>query len=127
MTDLTSIIEILQHNEKIARRFFEIEKRVLTILNFTDLFEVLLAEIRQQFKVPYAWMTLIEKSEISKFIQQLESSDRLKARLNMVEKVTFVDLVGTQMTPLLVNQNLKPYYRLLPQSRKYAVQSMAIA
>ena len=93
MTDLTTIIEILQHNEKIARRFFEIEKRVLTVLNYSDLFEVLLAEIRQQFKVPYAWMTLIEKSEISNFIQQLESSDRLKARLNMVSKDTFVKLV----------------------------------
>jgi len=127
MTDLASIIEILQHNEKLARRFFEIEKRVLTVLNYSDLFEVLLAEIRQQFKVPYAWMTLIEKSEISNFIQQLESSDRLKARLNMVARDTFVELVGTQMTPLLVNQDLKPYYRLLPQSRKYAVQSIAIA
>ncbi|MFZ0131543.1 MAG: hypothetical protein WAK95_03300, partial [Desulfobacterales bacterium] len=68
MTDLTSILDILQHNEKIARRFFEIEKRVLSILNYTDLFEVLLAEIRQKFRVPYAWMTLIEKSDISDFI-----------------------------------------------------------
>jgi diguanylate cyclase (GGDEF)-like protein len=127
MTDLTSILDILRHNEKIARRFFEIEKRILTVLNFTDLFEVLLAEIRQQFKVPYAWMTLIEKSEIINFIQQLESSDRLKARLNLVDRETFGELVGTQMKPLLVNQDLKPYYRLLPQSRPYAVQSMAIA
>lgn len=127
MTDLTSILDILRHNEKIARRFFEIEKRILTVLNFTDLFEVLLAEIRQQFKVPYAWMTLIEKSEIINFIQQLESSDRLKARLNLVDRESFGELVGTQMKPLLVNQDLKPYYRLLPQSRPYAVQSMAIA
>ncbi|MDZ7579778.1 MAG: sensor domain-containing diguanylate cyclase [Deltaproteobacteria bacterium] len=127
MTDLTSIIDILRHNEKIARRFFEIEKRILSVLNFTDLFEVLLAEIRQQFKVPYAWMTLIEKSEIFNFIQQLESSDRLKARLNLVDRETFGKLVGTQMKPLLVNQDLKPYYRLLPQSRPYVVQSMAIA
>lgn len=127
MTDLTSILDILQHNEKIARRFFEIEKRVLSILNYTDLFEVLLAEIRQKFRVPYAWMTLIEKSDISDFIQQIESSDRLKARLNLVAKEEFVTLVGSQMTPLLVNRGLGPYERLLPQGCNFTVQSMAIA
>ncbi|MFZ0725143.1 MAG: DUF484 family protein [Desulfobacterales bacterium] len=127
MTDLTSIIDILQHNEKIARRFFEIEKRVLTVLNYTDLFEVLLAEIRQKFRVTYAWMTLIEKSDISDFIQQIESSDRLKARLNLIAKEEFVKLAGSQMSPLLVNRDLKPYERLLPQSCNFAVQSMAIA
>ncbi len=127
MTDLTSILDILQHNEKIARRFFEIEKRVLTILNYTDLFEVLLAEIRQKFRVPYAWMTLIEKSDLSDFIQQIESSDRLKARLNLIAKEEFVNLAGSQMSPLLVNRNLEPYERLLPQSCNFAVQSMAIA
>ncbi|MFZ0614322.1 MAG: DUF484 family protein [Desulfobacterales bacterium] len=127
MTDLTSIIDIWQHNEKIARRFFEIEKRVLTILNYTDLFEVLLAEIRQKFRVPYAWMTLIEKSDISDFIQQIESSDRLKARLNLIAKDVFEQLVGSLMTPLLVNRDLKPYERLLPQSCNFTVQSMAIA
>jgi diguanylate cyclase (GGDEF)-like protein len=127
MTDLTDIIEILQHNEKIARRFFEIEKSVLRVLNYTDFFEVLLAEIRQRFKVPYAWITLIEKSEIDTFIQQLEATDRLKARLNMVDRDTFTTLVGTRMTPLLVNRDLEAYHRLLPQSRRYVVQSMAIA
>ena len=52
MTDLKIINEILRHNEEIARKFFEIEKKILTILNYTDLFEVLLTEIRKKFRVP---------------------------------------------------------------------------
>lgn len=127
MTDFQTIMSILQENEKIAHRFFEIEKRILRVLNFTDFFEVLLAEIRRQFKVPYAWITLIENSEIEEFIQTLEISDQLRAQLNIANRATFEDLVGTHMTPLLVNHGLKPYRLLLPHDRNYAVKSIAIA
>jgi len=127
MTDLKTIMDILRHNEAIARRFFEIEKRILRVLNFTDFFEILLVEIRRQFKVPYAWITLIENSEIEQLIQNLEISAQLRAQLNIVGRATFEDLVGTHMTPLLVNQALKSYDSLLPRDRKYAVQSIAIA
>jgi len=127
MTDLNTIMDILRDNEEIARRFFEIEKRILRVLNFTDFFEVLLAEIRRHFKVPYAWITLIEHSEIEDFIQTLEISDQLRAQLNIATRATFENLVGTHMTPLLVNQDLKPYHHLLPQDCKNAVKSIAIA
>ena len=85
MTDLKTILNSLRHNEEIAHRFFKIEKRILRVLNFTDFFEVLLAEIRRHFKVPYAWLTLIDNSEIEQFIQSLEISDQLRAQLNIVE------------------------------------------
>ena len=127
MTDLNTILNILRHNEEIAHHFFEIEKRILRVLNFTDFFEVLLAEIRRQFKVPYAWLTLIDNSEIEQFIQTLEISDQLRAQLNIVNRSAFEDLVGTSMTPLLVNQGLKTYSRLLPRDHKNAVESIAIA
>ena len=127
MTDLKTIMDILRHNEAIASRFFEIEKRILRVLNFTDFFEVLLAEIRRQFKGPYAWITLIENSEIEQLIQNSEISAQLRAQLNIIGRIAFEDLVGTHMTPLLVNQELKPYYSLLPRDCKYAVKSIAIA
>jgi diguanylate cyclase (GGDEF)-like protein len=127
MTDLQTIMNILQENEKIARRFFEIEKRILRVLNFTDFFEVLLAEIRRQFKVPYAWITLIENSDIEEFIQTLEISDQLRAQLNIASRDNFENLIGTHLTPLLVNNGLKPYHLLLPHDCKYTVKSIAIA
>jgi len=127
MTDLKTITEILRYNEEIARKFFEIEKRILSVLSYPDLFEVLLDEIRDTFKVPYTWISLIDKSEISSFIQTLETSDKLRHRMNIIDKGTFEQLVGSAATPLLVNHDLRPYYRLLPPNRKYFVKSIAIA
>jgi diguanylate cyclase (GGDEF)-like protein len=120
-------MEIVRHNEEIARKFFEIEKRILTILNFTDLFEVLLTEIRSQFSIPYTWISLIDTSDLSGFIQELEGSEALKPFLNVIDSESFNTLVGERSSPLLVNHNLKPYFRLLPKNRKYFVKSMAIA
>jgi diguanylate cyclase (GGDEF)-like protein len=120
-------MDILRHNETIARRFFEIEKRILKVLNFKDFFEVLLAEIRRHFKVPYAWITLIEGSEIEQLIRHSEISAQLRAQLNIIGRTDFEHLVGTQSTPLLVNQELKTYDGLLPRECKYVVKSIAIA
>ena len=127
MTDIKTIMEIVRHNEEIARKFYEIEKRILTILNFTDLFEVLLTEIRSKFGIPYTWITLIDQSELSGFIEELEASESLKPLLNVIGRDIFDKLMGDRATPLLVNHNLKPFFRLLPKNRKYFVKSMAIA
>ena len=127
MADLKTIMEIVRHNEQIARKFFEIEKRILTILDFTDLFEVLLAEIRDKFGIPYTWISLIDDSDLSGFIKELAASEALKPLLNVIDRQRFDALVGERSSPLLVNHNLKPYFRLLPKNRKYFVKSMAIA
>jgi diguanylate cyclase (GGDEF)-like protein len=47
--------------------------------------------------------------------------------LNVIDSESFGALVGARTAPLLVNHNLKPYFRLLPKNRKYFVKSMAIA
>lgn len=127
MTDLSAIIERLKQNEAISRKFHEIETRILTILDFTDLFEVLLTQIREKFKVPYAWLSMIEKSEVSTLIHSLESSDMLKERLNIIDRESFFRLVGSGMQPLLADKDLKPYYKLLPKDYKYFIKSIAIA
>ena len=127
MADIKTIMEIVRHNEEIARKFFEIEKRILTILNFSDLFEVLLAEIRDKFGIPYTWISLIDDSDLSGFIDELETSEALKPLLNVIDRESFESLVGARNTPLLINHNLKPYFRLLPKNRNYFVKSMAIA
>ncbi len=127
MTDLTAIMERLKQNEDITRKFHDIETRILTILDFTDLFEVLLTQIKEKFKVPYAWLSMIEKSDVSSLIYSLESSEMLKERLNIIDRKRFFTLVGAGTEPLLANDNLKPYYRLLPKDYKYFIKSIAIA
>jgi len=119
--------EIAKRNAETTRRFFEIEKRILSILNYKDLFEVLLKEIKLKFNMHYVWISLIDKSEVMSFIEHLESSEILKKNMNVVDKNTFLKLVGTNTTPLLINDNLKAFSKLIPQQDKYTIRSIAIS
>ena len=127
MTNISKIIERLRQNEEITRKFHEIETQFLTIDNFKDLFEVLLTQVIEKFRVPYAWISMIENSEISSLIQSMESSDLLKARLNIIPIDTFQQLVGNNIKPILVNDHIKPYHQLFPKNQKYLIRSLAIA
>ena len=127
MTKIAAILERLKENEEIAQKFHEIETSILSILNFKDLFEVLLTEIQDKFRVPYTWISFIEKSEVSGLVAALESSVILKERLNIVERELFMELLGPRKKPILVNADLKPYFKLLPQNRKYFIKSIAVA
>ena len=68
MLSYKELIDRLQKNEQIDKKFHEIETRILSILNFKDFFEVLLTEIQKQFGIPCVWISLIDKSEVSDLI-----------------------------------------------------------
>jgi len=121
------LIEQLKHNDEITRKFFEIEKRILSILNYKDLFEVLLKEIKLKFNMPYAWISIIEKSELCNFIQSLETSETLNKYINIIDKQTFYNLVGTKTTPLLINDDLRALSKMLPRHEKHCIRSIAIS
>ena len=125
--NIKKLLDRLERNDEITRKFFEIEKRILSILNYKDLFEVLLGEIRNKFAMPCVWISIIENSDLSCFIQSLESSEILNKNINIIDKNTFFKLVGTKTTPLLINDNLKAFYRLIPRQDRYAIRSIAIS
>ncbi|HSM74206.1 MAG TPA: DUF484 family protein [Desulfobacterales bacterium] len=125
--DLNALLHRLQENEEIARKFAAVETAILSILKFRDLFEVLLTEIRERFKVPYVWISMIENSDLQSLISSLASSEMLRERMSVIDRRSFRDLVGSTMMPVLVNENLKPYFKLLPQKKKYFIKSMAMA
>lgn len=127
MNEIDIIIRRLKENEEVAKKFHRVESKILTILNFTDLFEVLLTEIQNNFKVPYVWISLVEDSEISCLIEALGSSDLLKEHLNVIDKQTFMELIDNMSEPVLLNTDLKPYFRLFPPNRKFFIKSMAVA
>jgi diguanylate cyclase (GGDEF)-like protein len=127
MHNFDTLLETLKKNEEIANKFHEIEIKILAILNFTDLFEVLLTEIKEKFQVPYVWLTFIEAGEVPYLIGQIETSTILKAHLNIVPQDIFYGLMRNSTKPLLVNDNLKPFFKLLPPHRKCFMKSMAIA
>ncbi len=120
------LIQNARDNAQIAQKIFKIEKRILKILNYNDLFEALLTEISIQLKVPYAWISIIKESELLEFIQSKKPSEVLLDRLNIISKAKFEDLVEN-VKPQLINDNLKRYKILIPKNRRKAIKSIAIA
>lgn len=117
----------LQQNEKIAKKFHEIEIKILSIYNFKDLFEALLSEVQNQFGVPYVWISLIDGNEVSTLVQTLATSNDLRERMCIVDSKMFADLIKDNQKPLLVNENLDFYRQLVPPNQSYQIKSMAVA
>jgi diguanylate cyclase (GGDEF)-like protein len=117
----------LQQNEKIAKKFHEIEIKILSIYNFKDLFEALLSEVQNQFGVPYVWISLIDGNEVSTLVQTLATSNDLRERMSIVDRKMFADLIKDNQKPLLVNENLDFYRQLVPPNQSYQIKSMAVA
>lgn len=127
MDELRDILETLRKNEEISQRFFEIETNILSILNFKDLFERLLSEIQEKFGVPFVWISMIDKSDVSNVIQELAYSEILKERLNLIDRQIFLRLIRNSTKPILVNNYPEYFHQLFPQNRKYPIRSLAIA
>ena len=127
MNDIDTILERLRQNEEITRKFHEIETRILSIVNFRDLFEVLLVLIKEKFNVPYVWISMIDQSEVSSLIQSLETSESLKEKINIIARENFLNLIGRRLDPLLANHDMEPFKKLLPENQNYFIKSIAIA
>jgi len=127
MNDFKKVLETLGINREIAQKFFEIEIKILSIFNFRDLFENLLTEIQEKFGVPFVWISMIDKNDISNLIQDLEYSEILKERLNTIDRDIFLSLIQGNNKPILINDHLEPFYALFPKNQKYRIGSLAIA
>ncbi|MBW1786916.1 MAG: GAF domain-containing protein [Deltaproteobacteria bacterium] len=127
MDEIDELLETLEQNEAVEKKFFEVEVSILSILNFKDFFENLLSEIKEKFLIPYVWVSFIEDNDDAKMILEFASSELLNQRLSLIDKNAFMTIVGSNTRPILVNKDLQPYYKMLPQSEGYLIRSMAIA
>ncbi len=127
MNSIEQIIERLKENQEIAQKFFEIETSVLSILNFKDFLEKLLTEIQNKLKIPYVWISLIDKSDITDMIQKSATSEILRERTNVIDRDLFLKLIKNKTEPILVNDDLRTFYALFPQQHKHHIQSLAVA
>ncbi|UCE53226.1 MAG: sensor domain-containing diguanylate cyclase [Desulfobacterales bacterium] len=127
MHDVNEIIERLKLSEEIEKISREIETKVLSILDFKDFFDILLVEIKAKFKLPYIWISLMDGSEISTLIQSFDTSKYFESQLTIIEREKFLKLVGTTSEPVMINDNLRPYYSLFPPISSYFIKSLAIA
>lgn len=122
----STIIERFRENEELARKFHEVETSILSIFHFADLFEVLLNQISESFSIPFVWISLIEESELSNLLREVSRSQTLRDQLNRVDRATLLGLTEGRKTPLLVNDDLRPYFRLFPAERRFVIRSLAL-
>ncbi len=123
-----SVLQRLKDNEALLRKFYAVEKKILSILSFKDLFDVLLAEIKEQFNIPFVWLSFIKNSDTLALIDAMSGPDNtIQSDINVIEKSIFFALIGNQTEPVLANADLKPFYQLLPEGKSFLIKSMAIA
>ncbi|MFH2059020.1 MAG: sensor domain-containing diguanylate cyclase [Pseudomonadota bacterium] len=122
-----SLLDRLKQNEIVARRFHEIEISILTILNFQDFIEKLLSEISTKFSVPYTWLSIIEESNISQYLHNIQNSALLSKSTAFLSKEGFSDITQNRLKPLLANKELNRFNPILPEVSDYDIGSIAIA
>ncbi len=128
MLTFQQLLNRVKENEITSRKFNHVEAKILTILNFKDLFETLLSEISKQFSIPYVWITLVEASDTSKLLlKAFGSSELLPERVNLTTRSQFQGLLGTGTTPTLINQDISAYRALIPEKSSWMIRSMSVA
>ena len=118
--------KLKQVNEEIARRFTSIKNKLNGASDIAGMLEILFDEVENEFQIPFVWLTLVDENKNATVIEAVKSSDKLKTRLNLISRAVFEKLLKEGVKPVLINNNLKPYYKLFPQSKKYFAKSMAI-
>jgi uncharacterized protein YigA (DUF484 family) len=123
MTDTWSVRAV---NEELLHKFQTIQAELFTCETVTELCEKLLHQMGEEFNIPFVWMTLIDEPATNYLKKELALSPYLMERLNLISRDAFTEIIGKGTTPVLANENVTPFYRLLPGSTKYFIKSFAI-
>lgn len=125
-TNQDKLFARLKENEELAKKFFEVEVSVLSILNFRDFFEHLLTEIREKFEVTHVWVSLISTSKAFNLVKSFVASEEFLRHLNVVERADFLQIVGSSTKPKLINTGLNKLTGLYLFDQTLAFKSIAI-
>jgi uncharacterized protein YigA (DUF484 family) len=114
-------------NEAIQDTFSRIEEALPGKAGIGDLIAHVLQELQEAFNIPFAWFSIIDHPETTGWQEEFLRSPFLRGRLNRIDSAAFAELATKGTEPVLANGDLKPFYRLLPQSNKYFIRSIAMA
>jgi len=127
MDQIELILERLKENEEIQRKFYALESKILSILNFKDFFEILLTEMKNIFRIPYVWLSVIEESNLAGLIERVYDSEIICERTNFIRKSDFDKIFGHVSVPVLVNHEISRFSNLFPKNSVYPMQSLAVS
>ena len=113
-------------NEAIQETFSRIEDSLSAAADVGELIAYVLQQLQEAFTIPFAWFSLVDHPETTGWKEILIKSPFLRDRLNQIDAAAFSELAVKGANPVLANGDLKPFYRLLPQSNKYFIKSIAM-
>jgi len=119
--------ETKQINEAIQETFSRIENSLSEANDVDELIAYVLRELQKAFTIPFVWFSLVDRPETTGWQEIILKSPFLRDRLNQIDAAAFSELAVKGADPVLANGDLKPFYRLLPQSNKYFIKSIAMA
>ncbi len=120
------IAELKRKNEEIAARFKTVEERIAVADGPVTLFETWIDAMTSAFAIPFLWISLTDHPDNGPLLDALGDSPLLEDRLNVVGEDVLLGLLANGVTPVLVNEGLRPFFRLLPK-KKYLIRSLAVA
>jgi uncharacterized protein YigA (DUF484 family) len=126
-TDRREEMETLRKNREIARKYTRIGEVLPACADEGELFEALVTGVREAFQIPYVWISLTDAPEALDLLEKLRQSPVLKDVLNVVRTETLQELLGGGTVPVLANEGLRSFYRLLPRRRKFFFKSIVLA
>lgn len=127
MHDINQLIENVRENERIALKFFEIERCILSIGRSDQFVSTLTKEIEKQFDVPYVWVNLINEAPLAHFVETLERVPELFDRVIFTRRTHMIDIIKSNSKTVLVNSNMDKYRPITPPVYYEVVRSLAIS
>ena len=121
------ILERLEKNEEVVRKFNEIEVSILSILNFKDFLEKLLSEISSKFSIPYTWITIIKDVAIADQFHSVQNSELLERSIAFISHKKFCRITENVCAPILANSRLDRFNDLLPEAVQWQMGSLTVA
>lgn len=127
MHDIDELIENVRQNERLALKFFEIERCILSIGRCDQFVSTLTKEVQNQFNVPYVWVNLINEAPLAHMVEALEKVAGLKDRVLFTRRGALLDTIGAGSKTVLVNTSIGRYWEVIPQAYRSVIGSLAIS
>lgn len=127
MNEFEAVLKYMKENEKICRKFAEIESKLLAITRLKDFFDILLAGIADTFDIPYVWLSVIKGGILADLISRSEDADTIISRVNFIAAGEYRKFIHNSEKPVLANKYLTPYGVFFPQDRDLPMRSLAVS
>lgn len=119
-------MDTLKKNEEIARKFRVIETALSSACSPPELLGTLVRQLGREFHVPYIWLTFVRRDGQKNLLSCLELPECLREQVGVLDAEAFDEVLPQKTVPVLANENLRPFYKLFPESRKFFLKSVAV-